>query len=127
MFSPVWFAVIGWHMDEWSDADIAAFGAKLEELRLELEEVRVKAKGASDVVQLDQQSVGRLSRMDALQNQAMAQETERRRQLNLRKIAVALARIEEGEFGYCAVCGDPIQRARLDIDPAAATCVAHAK
>ncbi|PCJ72166.1 MAG: molecular chaperone DnaK [Rhodobiaceae bacterium] len=114
-------------MDEWSDADIAAFGAKLEALRLELEEVRVKAKGASDIVLLDQQSVGRLSRMDALQNQAMAQETERRRQLDLRKIELAFARIEEGEFGYCAVCGDPIRRARLDIDPAAATCVAHAK
>jgi DnaK suppressor protein len=114
-------------MDDWSDADIAAFGVRLNELKLELEDVREKAKGASDIVQLDQQSVGRLSRMDALQNQAMAQETERRRLLDLRKIEAALARIGEGEFGYCAVCGDPIQRARLEIDPAVATCVAHAK
>lgn len=114
-------------MDEWSDADIASFAARLEDLRLELEEIRLKAKGASDVVQLDQQSVGRLTRMDALQNQAMAQETERRRQLDLQKIKLALVRIDEGEFGYCAVCGDLIQRARLDIDPAAPTCVDHAR
>ena len=48
---------------------------------------RLKALDAEDAagqdaqktVELDQQAVGRLSRMDALQNQAMAQATARRR------------------------------------------------
>lgn len=74
-------------------------------------------------VELDQQSVGRLSRMDALQVQAMAQETSRRRASELRRIAAALSRIDEGEFGYCINCGDEIARRRLELDPAAPLCV----
>ena len=74
-------------------------------------------------VELDQQSVGRLSRMDALQVQAMAQETSRRRAVELRRIAAALLRIDEGEFGYCINCGEEIARRRLELDPAAPLCV----
>ena len=59
-------------------------------------------------VELDQQAVGRLSRMDALQVQAMALETSRRRKNELRRIAAALARIDKGEFGYCLECGEEI-------------------
>lgn len=74
-------------------------------------------------VTLDQQSVGRLSRMDALQGQAMAQAEEERRKLRLRLIDAALRRIDEGEYGYCVSCGDDIPQKRLDFDPAAAQCV----
>lgn len=114
-------------MADLSDQDLTDFAARLRTMKAELAEVQASSKDASAVVQLDQQSVGRLSRMDALQAQAMAQETDRRRMLDLRKIDAALARIEEGEFGYCAACGDAIERGRLDLDPATATCVAHAK
>lgn len=74
-------------------------------------------------VELDQQSVGRLSRMDAMQQQAMAQDITRRRQY--RKIAIerALSRIRDGEFGYCAGCGEPIAVRRLEIDPTFEACV----
>ena len=78
-------------------------------------------------VQLDQTSVGRLSRMDAMQRQAMAQETERRRHNDLRRIEAALKRIEDGEYGYCISSGEPIPRARLELDPAAATIVKRAE
>ena len=74
-------------------------------------------------VALDQQSVGRLSRMDALQDQAMALATEERRRLRRRQIEAALRRIEAGEFGFCAVCGEDIPPRRLALDPAIATCV----
>jgi RNA polymerase-binding transcription factor len=114
-------------MADWTEGEIAAFEAKLLSLRQELEESQAIAKDASDVVELDQQSVGRLSRMDALQSQAMAQETARRRQLDIRRIDAAVKRIEEGEYGYCATCGETIQRGRLELDPAAVTCVKHAK
>ena len=72
---------------------------------------------------LDQQCVGRLSRMDALQSQAMSAETKRRRDQELRRIAAALQRIEEGEFGDCESCGGPIAEARLEIDPSATLCI----
>ena len=73
-------------------------------------------------VMLDQQAVGRLSRMDALQNQAMAQATARRRQAERSKIQLALKRIEEDEYGYCTECGDAIGPARLAADPAIPLC-----
>jgi DnaK suppressor protein len=74
-------------------------------------------------VTLDQTSVGRLSRMDALQNQAMALETERRRILDLKRIDAALKRLEGGDYGYCVNCGDEISPKRLEFDPAIPTCI----
>jgi DnaK suppressor protein len=74
-------------------------------------------------VELDQSKVGRLSRMDALQGQAMSQEAQRRRTIELQKIQSALKRIEEDEYGYCVKCGEFIGLGRLRVDPAAPCCV----
>jgi len=78
---------------------------------------------AAAVVELDQTRVGRLSRMDALQGQAMSQETERRRVIQLHKIAVALKRIERDDYGYCTECGEEIAFRRLEFDPATTLCI----
>ena len=78
-------------------------------------------------VELDQQSVGRLSRMDAMQRQAMAQATSRRRAGRQTRIEAALRRMDEDEFGYCQECGEAIGKPRLTLDPASPTCVACAK
>ena len=75
------------------------------------------------VVELDQSSVGRLSRMDALQGQAMSQERQRRRDIEMQKIAAALGRIDANEFGDCLDCGEPIAYRRLELDPAATLCI----
>ena len=75
------------------------------------------------IVMLDQQSVGRLSRMDAMQRQAMAEATKRRRSARRQRILAALKRIENGEFGYCHDCGDDLDPARLDLDPTVPRCV----
>lgn len=77
-------------------------------------------------VELDQQSVGRLSRMDAMQGQALAQEADRRRQSRRLALELALRRIDEGEYGDCTECGEPIAVKRLEIDPAAALCISCA-
>ncbi len=74
-------------------------------------------------VMLDQQSVGRLSRMDAIQQQSMELATEERRRLRLAQLQAALDRIAADEFGWCLTCGEEIASARLEIDPASATCV----
>lgn len=94
-------------------------GARLAELDAE------DALGAAGqaTVELDQQSVGRLSRMDALQNQAMAKATGTRRQGERTRLQAALARMIEGEYGYCEDCGDEIAPGRLALDPAATRCV----
>jgi DnaK suppressor protein len=74
-------------------------------------------------VELDQTRVGRLSRMDALQNQAMAKETERRRQQELLRIDAALERLHNGSYGECLECGELIAEKRLDLDPSALLCI----
>ena len=74
-------------------------------------------------VELDQQAVGRLSRMDALQNQAMAQAQARRRAVERQRIKAALARLAEGEYGYCTECGEEIATARLSADPTTPRCI----
>ena len=75
-------------------------------------------------VGLDQTAVGRLSRMDALQVQAMQIETNRRRHVELKRIESALRRLEDGEFGYCIICGEEIEDKRLNIDPTVPSCIA---
>ena len=90
---------------------------------------REDALGADDqkTVTLDQQSVGRLSRMDAMQRQAMAQALARRRAGRRQRILAALRRIEEDEFGYCQDCGDDIASGRLELDPTVSLCLSCAK
>lgn len=77
-------------------------------------------------VTLDQQSVGRLSRMDAMQQQAMANATEARRNARLRAIDAALRRVTGEDFGWCDDCGDFIGTARLDLDPTLTRCISCA-
>ena len=74
-------------------------------------------------VELDQTSVGRLSRMDAMQQQAMASAQSRRRSGRLKAIELALKRMDDDEFGWCLECGDEIPAGRLDLDPCVPTCV----
>lgn len=81
------------------------------------------AAGERRPVELDQQSVGRLSRMDAMQVQAMAQSVEARRRARLPLIASALRRLDEGAYGFCADCGERIPAKRLAIDPTIDRCV----
>lgn len=77
-------------------------------------------------VALDQQSVGRLSRMDAMQQQAMAAAQEARRAGRLRAIEAALPRPEKEDFGWCDDCGEFIGHKRLDLDPVLMRCIACA-
>ena len=92
-------------------------------LRGDLESVSETARESAQTVELDQQRVGRLSRMDAMQAQAMAQESARRREATLRGIAGALARLDRGDFGYCQSCDEAINENRLRFDPTATLCI----
>lgn len=109
------------------DAEIARFEQLLQERRRELAEAIASNESASATVELDQTRQGRLSRMDAMQQQAMAQETRRRRALDIRRIDAALERIAAGEYGFCLGCDGEIPAGRLEIDPAATLCVACAE
>ncbi len=110
-------------MSEFTDEELAAFRDRLEAERAEILAQNDAAGADRAPVALDQQSVGRLSRMDAMQVQAMAKAVEGRRKQALQQIAAALARLDEDEFGYCISCGELIARKRLDLDPKTATCI----
>jgi DnaK suppressor protein len=92
-------------------------------LREELETATVAGDESSQVVELDQARVGRLSRMDAMQAQQMAQASGRRRELMLRRITAALARIDSGDYGVCKSCDESINPKRLEFDPTAVLCI----
>lgn len=87
-----------------------------------LAEEEAASAGARATVELDQSATGRLSRMDALQHQAMAQAQSRRRAGERRRIEAALRRLDEGEYGLCTDCGEVIGADRLAADPALARC-----
>ncbi len=109
--------------DTHDDIDIEAVKTRLIALRADLLDTSETSAESRQPVELDQSRVGRLSRMDALQGQAMALEIARRRANEVRRIDAALARIDEGAYGYCVTCGEDIAAKRLDLDPAAAVCI----
>ena len=96
---------------------------KLENLQRILQDVQSSGEQAAKTVELDQTRVGRLSRMDAMQAQAISIATNARRKTELRRIAAALQRIENDEYGNCLSCDEPIVQGRLEIDPAATLCI----
>ncbi|MFC1680552.1 TraR/DksA family transcriptional regulator [Pseudomonadota bacterium] len=104
-------------------SNIDHFRSLLLKQRQDLLDIATSGAQGAETVELDQTRVGRVSRMDALQQQAMSQEAMRRRQIAMQNINDALARIESGDYGYCADCGDEIARGRLEIDPAGTLCV----
>jgi DnaK suppressor protein len=114
-------------MSEHPQIDLETVAARLRTRRAELVRLTAAHEEESDPVEVDQSSVGRLTRMDALQSQAMAAEVERRRELELTRIATALERLERGEYGYCVNCGEPIAQRRLELDPATPLCLSCAE
>mgnify|MGYP001813474103 FL=1 len=104
-------------------AFLADYRQRLIELREELEGVAETGDASAATVELDQSKVGRLSRMDAMQAQAMAQASAGRRRAALRRIEAALLRLSSGDFGTCAECGEAINPRRLEFDPTAVSCI----
>lgn len=105
------------------ELDIDEMRSRLLEERERLQAESESSQSSRDTVVLDQTSVGRLSRMDAMQAQAMAQEEERRRQNALRRIQGALQRIDDDCFGECIECGEWIAAKRLEWDPSVLKCI----
>ena len=103
--------------------DPSSYRSRIEAEVSELRDLSTVSKEGRAPVELDQQSVGRLSRMDAMQQQSMDIAREDRRQARLQVLVAALGRLDEDEYGYCLRCGEDIPAARLDVDPAVTLCV----
>ena len=101
---------------------LAYFRKRLEDLEREIREDMNTNPEDSGVVELDS-SIGRLSRMDALQNQQMALEFKRRQENQLLRIENAFKRLAKGQYGLCGKCKKPIEEERLEVFPDTVTCV----
>lgn len=96
---------------------------KLLATRRSLEEGLAANPEAEGVVELDQTRQGRVSRVDALQQQAMAQASHASARQQIAAIDKALERIATGHYGDCEECGEPISVARLAARPEARQCI----
>ena len=103
--------------------DIKKARSRLEQLLAELTQLNDGAEQGSAIVDLDQSRVGRLSRMDALQNQAISQTAMFNRAQLIQQVKSAIKRIDTGEYGICVNCEEPINPRRLDHNPAAPLCI----
>jgi len=74
-------------------------------------------------VTLDQQSIGRVSRVDAIQQQQVPVAGRVQVTQTLRQVMTALARIESGDYGYCGRCDEPIGFERLEAQPHVPLCL----
>jgi DnaK suppressor protein len=81
------------------------------------------AESATEIVTLDQTAVGRISRMDAMQQQSMAVSTRAKAETSLRKVIAALKRVETEDFGRCIDCDAVIEFNRLRIQAEAGYCL----
>ncbi|UCH90661.1 MAG: TraR/DksA family transcriptional regulator [Nitrospirota bacterium] len=106
-----------------NDLENQHFKQALLKLQTDLLAVEQSGEEAAQTVDLDQTAIGRVSRMDALQGQAMAKDAQQRRTILLQRIKASLQRIEKGIFGLCLRCGEDIQVKRLEFDPTAPLCI----
>lgn len=109
-----------------SPEKLQAFKGHIDNLIEEIQRDLRQDNDGEKVVQLDS-SIGRLSRMDAMQNQQMALELRRRKENQLMRLENALMRITKGTYGDCGKCMEPISEDRLEIQPDAVLCVQCAK
>jgi DnaK suppressor protein len=110
-------------VDELTQAQEQELSEKLRELEAKLEQQLATGASAASTVELDQSAVGRLSRMDAIQQQAIAKATQQNLEIRLQQCRAARSALASGEYGYCRRCDEPIGFRRLSAAPEAPFCV----
>ena len=109
------------------DIDPAVFEKRLRQRLKDINAEMEQAKSHSGPVELDQARMGRVSRMDAMQQQAMSQAAQRLSKMEKNRILKALDRIKSGDYGYCVNCEEEISEKRLAFDPSVMFCIGCAK
>lgn len=68
-------------------------------------------------------AIGRISRMDAINNKSVNEAALRAAEIKLSKLEVALGKVDDPKFGFCIRCGQEIPEGRLLIMPESIKCV----
>ncbi len=108
-------------MDELTDEQRGELWADLRQLQKELRDLEDATREGSQPVDLDE-PIGRLSRMDAMQQQAMSAANRRRNKLRLQLVNAAL-KMDPDDYGICKKCDEDIGYARLKVRPESPFCV----
>jgi DnaK suppressor protein len=108
---------------------VALTPEQIEQLRQELVrtlarlERSVKKNGIGNgAAELDQTCVGRLSRIEALQNQGLTDGLRERERIQFEQVLDALCRLEGGTYGTCVTCHTHVAFERLTVFPETPTC-----
>ena len=110
-------------MAELTQRQIDELAIDLKAMRDQLIQAVEDNQGQSEPVQLDQQSVGRVSRIDAIQQQQMARALKLQQRQHLQQVIRALNELDNDDYGYCQHCGHVIAFARLKARPESLMCV----
>ncbi len=106
-----------------TDCQIESLRVMLHGLLVSLPMQIERARHGGRPVELDQQSIGRLSRIDAIAQQSVNNAGLNRLRLRLSKVSLALRRIEQGEYGFCLRCEEPVCYKRLSVAPEVTACI----
>lgn len=109
-------------MQHLTTEQVAELTSALAAILAKLERSMRVTEAAMEPVQLDQSAVGRLSRIDSLQNQGLTRNLQAREQARLGQVAGAMQRLEEGTYGCCTECGTEVPFERLQVFPETPTC-----
>jgi DnaK suppressor protein len=110
-------------MDELTDEQVAELQTRLTSLRDELTAILESTREGTRPVALDE-PIGRLTRMDAIQQQSVSKANRAQADLRLRQVKQALDLVSRGDYGLCRRCEDPIGFARLSARPESPYCLA---
>lgn len=108
---------------ELSTEQVKQLQNSLLQIEEELNELLIVGEEASNTVTLDQSKVGRVSRIDAMQQQEMALANTEAYRKKLTLVKIALKKIKSGDYGWCDECGEVIVFRRLEIRPESPLCI----
>lgn len=109
-------------MIELSEAQTEELFSDLHRLRNDLKRQIDRSHDGAQPVSLDE-PIGRLTRMDAIQQQKMTVATRRETEVRAMQVEAALLRHKAGDYGFCVECEEPVGFPRLKVRPEAASCV----
>ena len=105
------------------DDTLAALRKELMDMRSQFEATLMRSASAAQPVELDQQAIGRVSRIDAIQQQKMVEANRARLKIRLGHVKAALTAIDEDDYGYCRRCEEEISVNRLKAKPETPICL----
>ena len=109
------------------DIDLQYYKQRLEERLAAITQRQESRRSQSGPIELDQGRVGRVSRMDAMQQHAMSQAADRLTEFERKRILTALDRLRSNDYGYCIICDEEIAEGRLRSDPSVLSCISCAQ